>query len=73
MKKGMVCGLFAALAPAAVLAQSELKLSSTEVVPGMYVLSSADEQFVGGAMALLTGDDGLILVDGGIGRSAGRY
>ncbi len=71
MKKGMVCGLFAALAPAAVLAQSELKLSSTEVVPGMYVLSSADEQFVGGAMALLTGDDGLILVDGGIEQVTG--
>lgn len=66
MKKGMVCGLIAALAPAAAFAQGELKLSSTEVVPGMYVLSSADEQFVGGAMALLTGDDGLILVDGGI-------
>ena len=71
MKKGLVYGLIAALAPAAAVAQGELKLTSTEVVPGMYVLSSADEQFVGGAMALLTGEDGLILVDGGIEQVTG--
>lgn len=45
---------------------AELNLKSQEVVPGMYIISSADEQFVGGNMALMTGDDGQVLIDGGI-------
>ena len=71
MKLRFVSGLLAAVAPVCVLAQGELRLTSQEIVPGMYILSSADEQFVGGAMALLTGDDGLILVDGGIEQITG--
>ncbi len=71
MKSRLIAGLLAMCAPACVLAQDGLRLTSTEIVPGMYVLSSADEQFVGGAMALLTGKDGLILVDGGIEQVTG--
>ncbi len=45
---------------------SDLELQSREVVSGMYVISSADERFVGGNMALLTGADGQVLIDAGI-------
>jgi len=37
-----------------------------EVVPGMYALVSADARFVGGTMALMSGEDGEVLIDGGI-------
>ena len=72
MKLRLITGVLAVCAPGLALAQGELRLTSSEIVPGMYVLSSADEQFVGGAMALLTGDDGLILVDGGIEQITGE-
>ncbi|MDX1480715.1 MAG: MBL fold metallo-hydrolase [Woeseiaceae bacterium] len=45
---------------------AELRLDSSEVVPGMYAIYSADEQFVGGTMALLIGEDGEVLIDAGI-------
>lgn len=47
---------------------SDLRLDSVEVVPGMYALISADGRFTGGTMALMTGPDGEILIDGGIGE-----
>ena len=60
-------GPLLALAGSTAFAQdAELELQSTEIVPGMYAIYSADEQFVGGTMALLMGDDGEVLIDGGI-------
>ena len=46
--------------------EPEIELTSTELAPGMHVLQSANDEFVGGNMALLTGDDGVILIDDGI-------
>ena len=54
------------LLTSAASAQEALELSSLEVVPGMYALVSADGRFVGGTMALMSGDDGEVLIDGGI-------
>ena len=42
------------------------QIKSVEVVPGLHVLDSADAQFVGGNMGLLTGDDGVVLIDDGL-------
>lgn len=56
----------ALLASACLFAQDAFRLKSTEVVPGLYMLDSADDQFVGGNMGLLTGDDGIILIDDGL-------
>ena len=47
---------------------ADLRLDSIEVVPNMYALVSADGRFTGGTMALMTGPDGEILIDGGIGE-----
>ncbi len=54
------------MASALVCAQEGLSLKSTEVAPGLYMLDSADQQFVGGNMGLVVGDDGIILIDDGL-------
>ncbi len=57
----------ALLASGALFAQEgRYRLKSTEVVPGLYMLDSADDQFVGGNMGLLIGADGVILIDDGL-------
>lgn len=48
------------------IAQQGMSLKSTELAPGLYMLDSADEQFVGGNMGLVVGDDGIILIDDGL-------
>jgi glyoxylase-like metal-dependent hydrolase (beta-lactamase superfamily II) len=45
---------------------------STELEPGLYMLEEADQGFPGGNLGLLTGDDGVVLIDNGLaGVSAG--
>lgn len=44
----------------------EIRVQSTEIVPGLYVLDGADGKFAGGNMSLLTGDDGVVLIDDGL-------
>ena len=48
------------------LAQEGMSLKSTELAPGLYMLDSADDRFVGGNMGLVVGDDGVILIDDGL-------
>ena len=66
MKTRATIIILALLFGASALAQNALELTAREVVPGMYALVSADQQFVGGTMALMSGDDGQVLIDGGI-------
>ena len=47
------------------LAQSEITIKSTEVVPGLYMLEG-EGGFAGGNMGLMVGDDGVVLIDDGI-------
>lgn len=48
-------------------AQDEpFQIKSMELLPGLYMLDSADERFVGGNMGLLMGADGVVLIDDGI-------
>lgn len=45
---------------------------STELETGLYMLEEADQGFPGGNLGLLTGDDGVVLIDNGLaGVSAG--
>ena len=49
------------------LAQNaDIRIQSAEVVPGIYMLDGADGQFAGGNMGLLTGEDGIVLIDDGL-------
>ena len=45
---------------------NEIRVQSTEVVPGLYMLDGADGIFAGGNMSLLVGDDGVVLIDDGL-------
>lgn len=74
----MTFRLLAAVAGLAMLdaapAQDEpLELKSTELVPGLYMLDSVDERFVGGNMGVLMGEDGLVLIDDGIAEVEAAY
>lgn len=52
--------------PAVLCAQDDgISIKSTEVSPGLYMLEGAGG-FVGGNMGILTGDDGVILIDDGL-------
>ena len=53
------------LLPVAVFAQDDSNWKSQEVVPGIYMLES-DRGFAGGNLGLLTGDDGVVLIDDGM-------
>lgn len=67
MKLPVISGAALLLAQGISLAQdSEIRIQSAEVVPGLYMLDGADGQFAGGNMGLLTGDDGVILIDDGL-------
>jgi len=60
-----------ALLPIAALAQdAAISIKRTEVVPGFYMLEG-DGGFVGGNMSLMTGEDGVILIDDGLQAYAG--
>ena len=62
-----IFGLAVLLASGPVMAQGDdIRIQSAEVVPGLYMLDGADGQFAGGNMALLTGDDGIVLIDDGL-------
>lgn len=55
-------------------AQDEpFQINSMELVPGLYMLDSADERFVGGNMGLLMGPDGVVLIDDGIPEVESAY
>ena len=55
------------LCAAGVCAQdAAIELRTTEVVPGIYMIDSANDVFVGGNMGLITGEDGVILIDDGL-------
>ena len=49
----------------ALFAQDDSNWKSQEVVPGIYMLES-DRGFAGGNLGLLTGDDGVVLIDDGM-------
>lgn len=67
MKRGIVCTVaLAAISGPAVAQNDAIRIQSTEVVPGLYVLEGADGQFAGGNMGLLVGDDGVVLIDDGL-------
>ncbi len=67
MKTQRSAGVLLLLASGALFAQdSDIRIQSAEVVPGLYMLEGADGQFAGGNMGLLTGDDGVVLVDDGL-------
>jgi len=55
------------MAYGSLLAQdNEIRVQSTEVVPGLYMLDGVDGQFAGGNITLLIGSDGVILIDDGL-------
>jgi len=67
MRLPVVAGAALLLAQGVTLAQdAEIRIRSAEVVPGLYMLDGADDQFAGGNMGLLMGDDGVILIDDGL-------
>ena len=53
--------------------ETAFSIKSTELAPGVYMLDSADDRFVGGNMGLLLGDDGLVLIDDGIAEVEAAY
>ena len=67
MKSRTFAGLALLLAAGLLLAQDdEIRVQSTEVVPGLYMLDGADGKFAGGNMGLLVGADGVVLIDDGL-------
>lgn len=67
MNRRLIYGLALVLASGTGLAQgNDIRIQSAEVVPGLYMLDGADGQFAGGNMGLLTGDDGIVLIDDGL-------
>ena len=67
MKSRTLAGLALLLAAGLLLAQDdEIRVQSTEVVPGLYMLDGADGKFAGGNMGLLVGADGVVLIDDGL-------
>jgi len=67
MKRGIVYTAVLATVAGTALAQDDaIRIQSTEVVPGLYMLEGADGQFAGGNMGLLIGDDGVVLIDDGL-------
>jgi len=53
------------LCSAAVAQQGDPSWKSTEIEPGLYMLEGQG-QFIGGNLGLLTGDDGVVLIDNGV-------
>ncbi|NIV18793.1 MAG: MBL fold metallo-hydrolase, partial [Woeseiaceae bacterium] len=45
--------------------EGEVSWKSTEVAPGLYMLESQNG-FAGGNLSLITGDDGVVLIDDGL-------
>ncbi|MDH5310385.1 MAG: MBL fold metallo-hydrolase [Gammaproteobacteria bacterium] len=67
MQRGIVyTAILAAVAAPAQAQDEEIRIQSTEVVPGLYMLEGADGKFAGGNMGLLVGDDGVVLIDDGL-------
>ena len=64
MKK-IISILLIAVPVASLYAQDDSNWKSQEVVPGIYMLAS-DRGFAGGNLGLLTGDDGVVLIDDGM-------
>ena len=58
-----ICALF--LATAAHAQQGDVSWRSTELAPGLYMLEGQGG-FAGGNLSLVTGDDGVVLIDDGI-------
>lgn len=67
MKTMLFAGTALLLAAGLLFAQDEeIRVQSTEVVPGLYMLDGADGKFAGGNMGLLVGPDGVVLIDDGL-------
>lgn len=63
----VVCLLFMATA---VAQQADITYEAAEVAPGVYVLTAADGKFGGGNMALLVGDEQVVLIDDAMTQTA---
>lgn len=46
--------------------EQEIEIASSEIVPGLYTIYSANEVFIGGNMGLSIGADGVVLIDDGV-------
>ena len=67
MNPNTLVGVLLLLSATFTVAQDQpIRIQSTEVVPGMHLLEGADGRFAGGNMLLLTGSDGVILIDDGL-------
>lgn len=67
MKKIAFCILSAlALSSSAFAQQGDMLWKSTELEPGLYMLEEGNKGFPGGNLGLLTGDDGVVLIDNGL-------
>ena len=67
MRTRQLAGALMLLASELLFAQGEeIKVQSTEVAPGLYMLDGVDGKFVGGNMSVLIGADGVFLIDDGI-------
>lgn len=66
MKKASLVAVLATLLCSFTFAQdSEISWKSTELAPGLHMLEGQGG-FAGGNLGLLTGDDGIVLIDGGL-------
>lgn len=67
MKRNTLLTIFALfLSTVAVAQQGEVLWKSTELEPGLFMLEEGDSGFPGGNLGLLTGDDGVVLIDNGL-------
>lgn len=66
MNNKLVCGVVVILAFGTAVAQEDdSNWKTSEVVPGIHMFAS-DRGFAGGNLGLLTGDDGVVLIDDGM-------
>lgn len=67
MNKIAICTLSACMLSATAFGQQGDTLwESTELAPGLYMLEEGDKGFPGGNLGLLTGSDGVVLIDNGL-------
>lgn len=67
MKKNSLLAIIAVLLSSVSFSQDGgSPWKSTELEPGLYMLEEADQGFPGGNLGLMTGDDGIVLIDNGL-------
>ena len=64
-KKSRLLFCAALVAGASVAQEGEITFKSTELAPGLYMIEG-EGGFAGGNLGLLTGDDGVVLIDDGL-------